>query len=137
LQPSLFTRLAGAEAELQAVEEVLAAVLDVLAELKANQDQMRQDHDARYGRAERLLADQLRSRQPLGDGDSVFGRVRSPIQASLTRVRFLLNCIHVPAALDLIRKDETDFWKGMGRTAITGLFLIAVFMIGYQLLNQN
>jgi hypothetical protein len=35
----LFTRLAGAEAELQAVEEILAAVLDVLAELTHDTDE--------------------------------------------------------------------------------------------------
>ncbi len=40
----LFTRLAVAEAELRAVKEILADVLDILAEMKANQDEMRQDH---------------------------------------------------------------------------------------------
>ena len=42
------------------MEEILADVLDILAEVKANQDEMRQDHDARLGRVERLLTDQRR-----------------------------------------------------------------------------
>jgi hypothetical protein len=50
LQPSLFTRLAVVEAE-------LAAMRDMLAELKVNQDELRQDRDEWRWRAERLLAD--------------------------------------------------------------------------------
>jgi chromosome condensin MukBEF ATPase and DNA-binding subunit MukB len=53
LQPSLFTRLAVAEAELRAMK-------DMLAELKVNQDELRQDRDEWRWRAERLLADQQR-----------------------------------------------------------------------------
>ncbi len=53
MQPSLFTRLAVAEAELRAMK-------DMLAELKVNQDELRQDRDERRWRAERLLADQQR-----------------------------------------------------------------------------
>jgi hypothetical protein len=50
LQPSLFTRLAVAEAELLAMK-------DMLAELKVNQDELRRDRDEWRWRAERLLAD--------------------------------------------------------------------------------
>jgi hypothetical protein len=50
VQPSLFTRLAVVEAELRAVK-------DMLAELKVNQNELRQDRDEWRWRAERLLAD--------------------------------------------------------------------------------
>ena len=50
VQPSLFTRLTEVEAELLAIK-------DVLAELKVNQDELRQDRDEWRWRAERLLAD--------------------------------------------------------------------------------
>ena len=50
MQPSLFTRLAVAEAELSAIK-------DMLAELKVNQDELRRDRDEWRWRAERLLAD--------------------------------------------------------------------------------
>jgi hypothetical protein len=53
VQPSLFTRLAVAEAELRAMK-------DMLAELKVNQDELRHDRDEWRWRAERLLADQQR-----------------------------------------------------------------------------
>jgi chromosome condensin MukBEF ATPase and DNA-binding subunit MukB len=50
VQPSLFTRLTAVEAE-------LLAMRDMLAELKVNQDELRQDRDEWRWRAERLLAD--------------------------------------------------------------------------------
>jgi argininosuccinate lyase len=50
LQPSLFTRLAVVESELRAMK-------DMLAELKVNQNELRQDRDEWRWRAERLLAD--------------------------------------------------------------------------------
>jgi chromosome condensin MukBEF ATPase and DNA-binding subunit MukB len=50
LQFSLFTRLTAVEAELRAIK-------DLLAELKVNQDELRQDRDEWRWRAERLLAD--------------------------------------------------------------------------------
>lgn len=50
MQASLFTRLAVVEAELRAVK-------DMLAELKVNQDELRQDRHEWRWRAERLLAD--------------------------------------------------------------------------------
>jgi hypothetical protein len=134
----LFTRPAVAEAELRAMEEILADVLDILAEVKANQDEMRQDHDARLGRVERLLTDQRRPWwQRLGNDNSIFGRARAPIQANLMLITTLIKD-HNMSVLDQIQKDDLAFWKGMGRTAIIGLFLTAVFMIGlYQLLNHN
>jgi hypothetical protein len=137
LQPSLFTRLAVAEAELQAVEDILADVLDILAEVKANQDEIRQDRDARHASAERLPPDQRRPWwRRLGKDVSIFGRARRQIQANLTLIRTLRK--HNISTLDRIRKDDLAFWKGMGRTAITGLFLIALFVIGlYQFLNHN
>ena len=138
MQPSLFTRLAVAEAELRAVKEILADVLDILAEMKANQDEMRQGYDAGRGRAERLLTDQRRPWwERLGNDNSIFGRARLPIRANLMLIRAFLKD-HNTSALDQTPKDDLAFWKGMGRTAIAGLFLIAVFMIGlYQLLNHN
>ena len=50
MQPSLFTRLAEVESELRAVK-------DMLAVLKVNQDELRQDRDEWRWRSERLLAD--------------------------------------------------------------------------------
>ena len=50
MQPSLFTRLAVVESELRAMK-------DMLAEMKVNQDELRQDRDEWRWRAERLLAD--------------------------------------------------------------------------------
>ena len=129
----MFTRPAVAEAELRAIEEILADVLDILAEVNA-----RQDHDARLGRVERLLTDQRRPWwQRLGNDNSIFGRARAPIQANLMLITTLIKD-HNMSVLDQIQKDDLAFWKGMGRTAIIGLFLTAVFMIGlYQLLNHN
>ena len=119
----MFTRLAVAEAELRTMEEILADVLDILAEVKANQDQMRQNHDARLGRVERLLTDQQRPWwQRLGNDSSIFGRARAPIQAKLTLVTALLKD-HNKSVLYQIQKDDLVFWKSMGRTAVIGLFL--------------
>jgi hypothetical protein len=50
LQPSLLTRLAVVESELSAMK-------DMLAQLKVNQEELRQDRDEWRWRAERLLAD--------------------------------------------------------------------------------
>ena len=138
MQPSLFTRLAVAEEELRAMEEILADVLDILAKVKANQDEMRQDYDARLGRVERLLTDQRRPWwRRLGNDNSIFGRARPPIPDSLMPVTTLL-MDHNMSALDQTPKDDLAFWKGIGRTAIIGLFLTAIFMIGlYQVLNHN
>jgi len=53
----LFTPLAVAEAELQTMKDLLAEVLDKLAEVEASQDELRQDRDEWRGRTERLLTD--------------------------------------------------------------------------------
>jgi hypothetical protein len=134
----LFTRPAVAEAELRAMEEILADVLDILAEVKANQDEMRRDHDARLGRVERLLTDQRRPWwQRLGNDNSMFGRARAPIRANLMLITALLKDYNM-SVLHQIPKDDLAFWKSIGRTAIIGLFLTAVFTIGlYELLNHN
>jgi hypothetical protein len=120
------------------MEETLADVLDILAEVRADQDQMRQDHDARLGRVERLLTDQRRPWwQRLGNHNSIFRRARAPIQANLTLITALLKD-HTMSMLYQIRKDDFVFWQSMGRTVIIGLFLTAVFTIGlYELLNHN
>jgi hypothetical protein len=134
----LFTRLAVAEAELRAMEEILGDVLDILAEVKANQDQKRQDQDARLGRVERLLTDQRRPWwQRLGNDSSIFGRARAPIQANLMLIRALLKDHNMSVPYQS-PKDDLVFWKNIGRTVIIGLLLIAVFTVGlYQLLNHN
>jgi len=53
LQPSLFSRLAVAEAELRAMK-------DMLAELRVNHDELRKNRDEWRWRAERLLVEQQR-----------------------------------------------------------------------------
>lgn len=123
---SLFTRLAVAEAELRAMKDMLADVLDILAEVKANQDEMRRDHDAGGGKALRPATNQ---RLP--------GWRRSKIDNFLRRavIRIRYNFTLIKA---LLKEDELTFWKGMGRTAIIGLFLITVFIVClYQLRKQN
>ena len=109
MQPSLFTRLASAEAELRAVKEILAEVLDILAEVKANQDKLRQDHDKRCERAERLLTVQRRPWwQRLGEDNSIVGRARLPMQAKLTLIRALLKG-HNLFVQNQITKSELKF----------------------------
>jgi len=134
----LFTRLAVAEAELRAVKEILADVLDILAEVKANQDKMRQDRDARGGGAERLLTDQrLPWWRRLRNDNSILGRARLRIQVDLMFIKNLIKDRNA-SVLGHIPKDDIEFWRGAGRTAIAGLFLMAVFMIGvYQLIRRD
>ncbi len=124
MPPSLFTRVAATEAELQAMEEILADVLDILAEVKADQNAIRQNHEAQGGRAKRGVTDQRRTwRQRLGGALSIFGSARFPIHRSTS----------LP---DQVHNDELAFWKSTGRIAVAGLFLMTVFVIGlYQLLN--
>ena len=126
MQPSLSTRLAAAEAELRAIEEILADVLDILAEVKASQDEIRQHHDAQGGRAERHVTEQRRTWwRRLGKSISIFGRARFPVHP-------------IMPMLDQVQKDDLAFWKSMGRIAVTGLFLMTMFMIGlYQLINSR
>jgi hypothetical protein len=122
----LSTRLAAAEAELQSIEEVLADVLDILAAVKASQDEMRENHDARDGRAERHGTEKQRpSSWRLSKGLSILGRARLPMDPV------------IPEG-DQVQKDELAFWKTMGRIAVAGLFLMTIFMIGlYQLMNSR
>jgi hypothetical protein len=63
---SLFTRLAGVEAELRDLK-------DLVADLKADHDAMRKDRDEWRWRAERLLADQERG---------FFGRWSNRVEAA-------------------------------------------------------
>ena len=67
MQSSLFTRVAATEAEVRALEDILADVLDILAEVKANQDEIRQNHNAPDGQPNPQMTDQRRTwRQRLG-----------------------------------------------------------------------
>jgi hypothetical protein len=77
VQPSLFTRLTAVEAE-------LLAMRDMLAELKVNQDELRQDRDEWRWRAERLLADLERGRGR--------GGVTGPLQRSTLSQRAFRVC---------------------------------------------
>lgn len=126
MQPSLFTRVADTEAELRALEEILADVLDILAEVKAGQEEIRQNADARGGPAKRDMTDQQRTwRQRVGNAISFFGRLRFPIHPDMS----------MP---DQVHEDELSFWRITGRIAVAGLFLMTVFMLGlYQLLNAR
>ena len=72
MQPSLFTRLALVESELRAMR-------DMLAQLKVNQDELRQDRDEWRWRAERLLADLQRG-------------VTGPLQRSMLSQRAFAVC---------------------------------------------
>ncbi len=122
----MFTRLAATEAELRAMEEILADVLDILAEVKANQNEIRQNHDTQGGLVKCDTTDQQRTwRQRLGNAISFFGRLRFPIHPDMS----------MP---DQVHEDELSFWGITGRIAVAGLFLMTIFMIGlYQLLNAR
>ncbi len=138
MEPSLFTRIAAAEEELRAIQDILANVLDILAEVKANQDEIRQDPDARRGRAERHMVDQRRERwQRLRSNIFIFARTRFPIQPKIMQFigLFRKNSMFT---LDQAQNEELAFWKVMGRIAITGLVLMTTFVIGlYQLINHS
>jgi hypothetical protein len=123
LQSSLFTRVAATEAEVRALEEILADVLDILSEVKANQDEIRRNRDAPGGQTNHQITDQRRTwRQRLG-AISIFRRVRFPTH----RRRFVR---------DQVKEDELTFWKITGRIAVTGLFFMTIFLIGlYHLIN--
>ncbi len=136
MSPSLFTRLAAAEDELRSVKDTLAEVLAVLAEIKATQDAMRQDHDEPRRAKPFPIGQQWRWRQS-GGGGSIVGRALLSIQAIPSRVRTLIENRNAGEA-DEITGDELVFWKEIARTAITGLFLLTIFMIGlYHLLNHG
>jgi hypothetical protein len=57
----LFTRLAVAESELQAMKDVLSELLDMLAAVKANQDELRRVHDEWRWWAEGAAMEQRKS----------------------------------------------------------------------------
>ncbi len=133
MQPSLFTRVAAAEAELRAIQDILADVLDILAEVKASQDEIREDPDARRGRAEPLMADQRGPLwQRLRNNISIFARARPKIMLIIALLRKNNMSAHQ------VQNEEIAFWKSMGRIVITGLFLLTSFVIGlYQLINHS
>ena len=131
--PSLFTRLAVAEEKLRAVQDTLAQVLDVLAETRANQDQMRKDLD------DRLLEDQTSTYQrpwPAPHRDaSFFTRALLLMRSRIIGIKtsFAEFNIH---ELAKSRREDFVFWKDLARIAITGLFLLSIFVAGmYQLLK--
>ena len=119
MHPSLFTRVAAAEEELRAVEDILAEVLDILAEVKANQDKIRQDHNARGEPVERR-----RPWRRLSDGAlALFQRAGMNFRGFFTR--------------QPNPRDERTFWKIIGRIAIAGLFLMTIFLVGLYRLVSN
>lgn len=119
LHPSLFTRVSATEADLRAMEEILADVLDILAEVKADQNAI---HEAQGGRAKPDPTNQRRLWRRLGGALSFFGRAQFPIPGRTSM-------------LGQVQSDELAFWKSTGRIAVAGLFLTTIFVIGlYQLL---
>jgi hypothetical protein len=89
VQPSLFTRLAAVEAE-------LLAMRDLLADLKVNQDELRQDRDEWRWRADRLLAELQRgawwrwcnrATAVLDAVTEIFCRLLADMQAKLAEMR--------------------------------------------------
>ena len=129
MHPSLFTRVAAAEEELRTVEGVLAEVLDILAEVKANQDMIRQDHDERRERADRRPSDRGRLGRRIGD------RARSLVQRMGAPFGFLFGSRADEP--DPPHKEERSFWKIIGRIAIAGLFLMTIFLAGLYRLISN
>ena len=130
MHPSLFTRVAAAEDELRTVEEILADVLDILAEVKANQDKIRQDQDARRALAERPVRDRGRSWRRLRDGTRALTRhAGAPV-----RLLFARDPYREP---NPSQKDERTFWKIIGRIAIAGLFLMSIVLVGLYRLASN
>ncbi len=108
------------------MEEILADVLDILAEVKADQNAIRQNHQVQGGQAKRDVTNQRRTWwRRLVSALSFFGRTRFPIHRSTS-------------TLDQVQSDELAFWKSTGRIAVVGLFLMTIFMIGlYRLLNAG
>jgi hypothetical protein len=123
---------------LRAVEDILADVLDILAQVKAKQDEIRQDHHPQSGLAEHLVTDQQRSwRRRLRKVLPRFHRGRFPRQDDIKVMSALLRKRQMPE-LDEIQRDEHAFWKIIGRIAVTSLFLMSIFAIGlYRLMNHN
>ena len=136
MSPSLFTRLAVAEDELRFVKDTLAEVLDVLAEMKASQDAMRRDDDERR-RAESFPTDRHRRWGRVEGDGPILGHALLSIQAIPIQTKTLLENWYKGEAGE-IAGDEPVFWKEIARTAITGLFLLTIFIIGlYHFLNYG
>ena len=136
MSPSLFTRLAAAEDELRSVKDTLDEVLAVLAEMKASQDAGRRDDDERR-RTEFFPRGRRWRWRALRGGGSFLGRVLLSVQAAPTRLRAVIESRNTGEA-DEITGDELVFWKEIARTAITGLFLLTLLMIGlYHILNYG
>ena len=134
--PSLFTRLAVAEEELRVVKETLAQVLDVLAEMRTSQDQMREDLDDRL-LADQPLTNQRRPPWPPQDDPSLFARALLSVRSRINGIQTSLEEFnsHDPVG---ISNEDFVFWKDLARAAITGLFLLSIFVIGmYQLLKYQ
>ncbi len=133
---SLFTRLTAAEEELRTVTETLAQILDVLAEMRANQEQMRADLDERL-LADQPLTDQRRPWWPPRDDASFLSRALRSIRGKITGAQTSSD-VFDGREPHTISNDDVVFWKELARTAITGLFLLSIFMIGvYQLLKYG
>lgn len=130
MHPSLFTRVAATEEELRTVEDILAEVLDILAEVKANQDKIRQDHDARRDVAERPTRDRGQLWRRLRDGvGSLTQRAGTPFSQLFAGNPW--------RELNSSQKDERTFWKIIGQIAIAGLFLMTIFLVGLYRLISN
>jgi hypothetical protein len=126
----LFTRVAATEEELRTVEDILAKVLDILAEVKANQDKIRQDHDARRELAERAVSNRGRSWRRLRESiRSLSWHAGMPFSRLFAR--------DPSREPEPSQRDERTFWKIIGRIAIAGLFLMTIFLVGLYRLVSN
>ena len=134
MQPSIFTRVAAVEAELQSVKDALDQMLDILAEMKANQDEMRRERDESGGVAPASMDPSFPRRWRMRQG--VIARMRALRRIGVSRIMRVGSLAeHDEAATD---HDDHAYWKVMARSAIAGLFLLTVFMIGlYRLLKQG
>jgi hypothetical protein len=126
MQPSLFTRLTAAEEELRTVKERLAEIVDVIAELKASEDATLLAH------ATTVEPD----RRPTGIG-GLLARARVTAYNGLRWLGTTL--VDTGDSLrSRVSTDDLSFWKEMGRTAIAGVVLLAIFAIGvYQLVKHS
>ncbi len=118
------------EADLRAVEDVLAEMLDILAEMKANQNAMRME-PGELGGAEPLPADPplLRAQE------TVIARWRG---LRRTGAGQLMKTLFTDADEATTDRGEVAFWKAMGRTAITGMVVLTTFLLGlFQLLKHS
>jgi hypothetical protein len=111
LQPSLFTRLAVVEAKLRAMKEVLADV-------KVNFDELRQDRDEWRWRAERLLADLQRGAwwRAWNRAAPAFTAVTASFRALLADVQDRL--AEMKAHRDVLRQGRHQWRSRVKRTLI-------------------